>query len=49
MKYVVVKNGVRLSKKIEDIVITKLSRLEKMLYKSDELECRVVVKSQGSK
>ena len=49
MKYVVVKNGVRLSKKVEDIVIAKLSRLEKMLYKSDELECRVVVKSHGSK
>ena len=49
MKYVVVKNGVRLSKKVEDIVIAKLSRLEKMLYKSDELECRVVVKSHGPK
>ena len=49
MKYVVVKNGVRLSKKVEDIVIAKLSRLEKMLYTSDELECRVVVKSHGSK
>jgi len=49
MKYTVVKNGVRLSKQVEESVIAKLSRLEKILYKSEELECRVVVKSHGVK
>lgn len=49
MKYVVVKNGVRISKQVEDNVIKKLSRLEKMLTGSEDLECRVVVKSHGVK
>ncbi len=49
MKYTVVKNGVRLSKQVEESVIAKLSRLEKILKKSEELECRVVVKSHGVK
>ncbi len=49
MKYQVVKNGVRLTKQVEDMVIEKLSRLEKVLSGSEDLECRVVIKSHGVK
>lgn len=49
MKYQVVTNGYRVSPKEEEKIISKISRLEKMLYKSDELDCRVVIKSHGPK
>lgn len=47
MRYQIIKKDVRISKQDEEKIIEKISRLEKTLNKSEELECRVVVKSHG--
>jgi len=44
MRYQIVCNGQKLSQNVQDSIIAELSRLEKLLYKSDEFDCRVVVK-----
>lgn len=49
MKYQVVKNGIRIASSVEEKLIKKLSKLEKMLTKSEELDCRIVVKPHGEK
>lgn len=49
MKYQVVKNGIRVASVVEEKMIAKLARLEKMLNKSEELDCRIVVKPHGDK
>lgn len=47
MKYQVIKKNIRISQNEEEQIVQKISRIEKMLNKSEELECRVVVKSHG--
>ena len=49
MKYQIVCNGQKLSQSAQEEVIFELSRLEKLLFKSDEFECRVVVKFRNGK
>lgn len=48
MKYQVVKKGVQISAAIEERIIEKLYRLEKMLNKSEKLECRILIKAHGN-
>lgn len=49
MKYQFVSNGKKVSPTVQEKVIAKLSRLEKLLFKNDELECRIVVKFRGDR
>ena len=49
MKYQIVCNGQKLSQNAQDEIIEELSRLEKLLFKSEEFECRVVVKFRNGK
>lgn len=44
MKYQIVCNGQKLSQTVQENMIAELSRLEKLLFKSEEFECRIVVK-----
>lgn len=49
MKYQIVSNGKKISPAVQERVVSKLSRLEKLLFKSEELECRIVVKFRGER
>lgn len=49
MNYQIVCNGQKLSQLVQDNIVKELSRLEKLLYKSDDFECRVVVKFRNNK
>lgn len=49
MKYQIVCNTQKISQTIQDKIIKELSRLERLLFKSDEFECRVVVKFRNNK
>lgn len=49
MNYQIVCNGQKLSQKVQDSIIAELSRLEKLLYKSEDFDCRVVVKFRNGK
>ncbi len=49
MKYQIVSNGQKLSQNVQEKMIAELSRLEKLLFKSDEFECRIVVKFRNNK
>ena len=49
MKYQIVCNGQKLSQSVQENMIAELSRLEKLLFKSEEFECRIVVKFRNNK
>ena len=49
MKYQIVCNGQKLSQVVQENMIAELSRLEKLLFKSEEFECRIVVKFRNNK
>ena len=49
MNYQIVCNGQKLSQTVQDSIIAELSRLEKLLYKSDDFDCRIVVKFRNGK
>ena len=49
MKYQIVCKDTKISPVVQEDIIKRLSRLEKMLFKSDEFECRVVVKFRNNK
>ena len=49
MKYQIVCNGQKLSQNVQENMVAELSRLEKLLFKSEEFECRVVVKFKNNK
>ena len=49
MKYQIVCNGQKLSQLVQDNMIAELSRLEKLLFKSEDFECRIVVKFRNNK
>ncbi len=49
MKYQIVCNGQKLSQTVQEKMIAELSRLEKLLFKSEEFECRIVVKFRNNK
>ena len=49
MKYQIVCNGQKLSQSVQENMIAKLSRLEKLLFKSEDFECRIVVKFRNNR
>ena len=49
MKYQIVCNGQKLSQVVQENMIAELSRLEKLLFKSEDFECRIVVKFRNNK
>lgn len=49
MKYQIVCNGQKLSQTVQENMIAELSRLEKLLFKSEDFECRIVVKFRNNK
>jgi putative sigma-54 modulation protein len=49
MKYQIVCNGQKLSQLVQENMIAELSRLEKLLFKSEDFECRIVVKFRNNK
>ena len=49
MKYQIVSNGQKLSQSVQDNIVKELSRLEKLLFKSENFECRIVVKFKNDK
>ncbi len=49
MKYQIVCNGQKLSQNVQENMIAELSRLEKLLFKSEDFECRIVVKFRNNK
>ena len=49
MKYQIVCNGQKLSQLVQENMVAELSRLEKLLFKSEEFECRIVVKFRNNK
>ena len=49
MKYQIVCNGQKLSQTVQEKMIAELSRLEKLLFKSEDFECRVVVKFRNNR
>lgn len=49
MKYQIVCNGQKLSQPVQDKMIAELSRLEKLLFKSEDFECRIVVKFRNDR
>ena len=48
MKYQIV-CGQKLSQNVQENMIAELSRLEKLLFKSEDFECRIVVKFRNNK
>ena len=48
MKYQIV-CGQKLSQNVQDNMIAELSRLEKLLFKSEDFECRIVVKFRNNR
>ena len=49
MKYQIVCNGQKLSQLVQENMIAELSRLEKLLFKSEDFECRIVVKFRNNR
>ena len=49
MKYQIVCNGQKLSQTVQENMIAELSRLEKLLFKSEDFECRIVVKFRNNR
>lgn len=49
MKYQIVCKDTKMSPVVQEDIINRISRLEKMLFKSDEFDCRVVVKFRNNK
>ena len=49
MKYQIVCNGQKLSQSVQENMIAELSRLEKLLFKSEDFECRIVVKFRNNR
>ena len=49
MRYQIVCNGQKLSQVVQENMIAELSRLEKLLFKSEDFECRIVVKFRNNK
>ena len=49
MKYQIVCNGQKLSQTVQEKMIAELSRLEKLLFKSEDFECRIVVKFRNDR
>lgn len=49
MKYQIVCNGQKLSQVVQENMIAELSRLEKLLFKSEDFECRIVVKFRNNR
>jgi putative sigma-54 modulation protein len=49
MKYQIVCNGQKLSQNVQEKMIAELSRLEKLLFKSEDFECRIVVKFRNDR
>lgn len=49
MKYQIICTETKLSPVVQQNIINKLSKLEKLLYKSDEFDCRIVVKFRNNK
>lgn len=49
MKYQIVCSGQKLSQTVQEKMIAELSRLEKLLFKSEDFECRIVVKFRNNK
>lgn len=49
MKYQIVCSGQKLSQTVQENMIAELSRLEKLLFKSEDFECRIVVKFRNNK
>lgn len=49
MKYQIVCNGQKLSQVVQENMIEELSRLEKLLFKSEDFECRIVVKFKNNR
>ena len=49
MKYQIVCNGQKLSHVVQENMIAELSRLEKLLFKSEDFECRIVVKFRNNR
>ena len=49
MKYQIVCNGQKLSQNVQEKMIAELSRLEKLLFKSEDFECRIVVKFRNER
>lgn len=49
MKYQIISNGPKISQKVQDKMISELSKLEKLLYRSDDFDCRIVVKFRNNK
>ena len=49
MKYQIVCNGQKLCQNVQEKMIAELSRLEKLLFKSEDFECRIVVKFRNDR
>ena len=49
MRYQIVCNGQKLSQVVQENMIAELSRLEKLLFKSEDFECRIVVKFRNNR
>ncbi|MCI5746079.1 MAG: HPF/RaiA family ribosome-associated protein [Erysipelotrichaceae bacterium] len=49
MKYQIVCNGTKLSASVQQNVIDEISKIEKLLFKSEDFECRIVVKFKDNK
>ena len=49
MKYQIVCSRQKLSQNVQENMIAELSRLEKLLFKSEDFECRIVVKFRNNK
>ena len=49
MKYQIVCKDTKISPVVQEDIINRISRLEKMLFKSEEFDCRIVVKFRNNK
>ena len=49
MRYQIVCNGQKISQTVQDKMTKQLSKLEKLLYRSEDFECRIVVKFRNNK
>ena len=49
MKYQIVCKDTKMSPVVQEDIINRISRLEKMLFKSEEFDCRIVVKFRNNK
>jgi len=49
MKYQIVCTAQKLSQPVSEAIIEELSRLEKYLYKSEDFDCRIVVRFKNGK